>query len=116
MRDLIITGYIGEGTDGPGLYRKLWELGCGFRVDLKRIPIRQETVEACMAVGTDPYEAPCGPDCRLMAVAHAGPELDRLEEAGIPAAWIGYTTEDKDKILKIGDRKRYLNKPGKQTC
>ena len=115
MKDLIVTGYIAEGTELPGIYEQLWDLGCGFRVDMKKIPIHQATVERCELDGTDPYEARCGADCRLMAVDHAGPVLEELEAQGVHAVLIGYTTKDKDRILRIEDRVRYLNKPRRQN-
>ena len=45
-------------TEG-GVFGALWEMGSGsgvgLDIDLKKIPIRQETVEVCEALGLNPY-------------------------------------------------------------
>ena len=46
-------------TEG-GIYGALWELaeasGVGLEIDLKAIPIRQETVEVCEQFHLNPYQ------------------------------------------------------------
>ncbi len=43
-----------------GVFAALWELaekaGVGLEIDLKKLPIRQETVEICEILGINPYE------------------------------------------------------------
>ena len=45
-------------TEG-GIFGALWEMaeasGVGLEIDLKKIPIRQETVEVCEFFGVNPY-------------------------------------------------------------
>ena len=38
--------------------------------------------------------------------------VDALEEAGIPAAFIGKITDSNDRIILNGENCRYLNRPG----
>ena len=46
-------------TEG-GVFGAFWEMasgaGVGLEVDLKKIPIRQETVEICNYFGVNPYQ------------------------------------------------------------
>lgn len=97
-----------------GVFGALWELaegaGLGLTVDLKKIPIRQETVEVCEVCGVNPYEMRSGgsllitaPDGEAVAAA--------LREAAIPAVVIGRLTEGQDRILHNEEEVRYLNRP-----
>ena len=46
-------------TEG-GIFGALWEIaeasGVGLEIDLKKIPLKQETVEICEFFGINPYE------------------------------------------------------------
>lgn len=100
-------------TEG-GVFGALWEMasgaGVGLEIDLKMIPIRQETVEICEYFDVNPYQIMSSGS--MMIVTHQGHELVRkLELAGIPAAVIGRTTEGNDRILRNGQDVRYLDKP-----
>lgn len=100
-------------TEG-GVFGALWELaeaaGIGLDVDLKKIPIRQETVEICEAFGLNPYELISSGS--LLIAAPDGTQLIRdLSEAGIPAAIIGKAVEGNDRIIRNGDEKRFLEPP-----
>lgn len=98
-----------------GILGALWELaegaGLGLSVDLKKIPIRQETVEICEYVGANPYELLSG-GCLLM-VTEDGPGLVRaLNSAGIPGQMIGRTTDGHERLILNGEDVRYLDRPG----
>ena len=79
-------------TEG-GILGALWEFGegagVGLDVELRQIPIRQESVEICERYGL----------------------MRRLREAGIPAVLIGQTTKGRDRILRNGEEIRYLDRP-----
>lgn len=99
-----------------GVFGGLWELaersGVGLDADLKKIPIRQETVELCEFCGRNPYQLLSGG--ALLLAADDGQHLVReLEAAGIPAAVIGMFTEGKDRILRNDEEIRYLDLPQK---
>lgn len=98
-----------------GIFGALWELGdlcgTGLEVDLKKIPIRQETVEICEFYDENPYMIPS--EGALLIVTSSGSCLVReCENAGIAAAVIGQLRGDQDRIVKNGEEKRYLVPPG----
>lgn len=100
-------------TEG-GIYGALWELaeasGIGLEIDLKAIPIRQETVEICEYYRLNPYQL-ISSGCMLMT-SPDGPGLVRsLERAGIPAALIGRCVEGKAKKIRNGEEVSYLERP-----
>nr|WP_308626836.1 AIR synthase family protein [uncultured Eisenbergiella sp.] len=97
-------------TEG-GIFGALWEMaessGVGLEIDLKKLPIRQETVEICNFLDRNPYELISGGS--LLIAAENGADLVRkLEAENIPAAVVGRTTCGKDRIVKNGEEKRYL--------
>lgn len=100
-------------TEG-GVFGALWEMasgaGVGLEVDLKKIPIRQETVEICQYFDLNPYQIMSSGS--MMIVTDDGHELVRkLETAGIHAAVVGRTNSSNDRILRNGEDVRYLDKP-----
>ncbi len=94
-----------------GIFGALWELsrelGRGFCVDLKRIPVRQETIEVCEWFHLNPYELLSG-GMLLMAAADVGTLSESLKEAEIPFSVIGSTNGSNDRIVKNGENVRYL--------
>ena len=79
---------------------------------MKKIPIRQETVEICEYLGVNPYKLVSG-GCLLMAT-EAGLGLVReLENQGIPCALIGKATHGNDRVLINEDERRFLETPQK---
>ena len=100
-------------TEG-GVFGAFWEMasgaGVGLEVDLKKIPIRQETVEICNYFGVNPYQIMSSGS--MMIAADDGHELVRkLEQAGIHAVVVGRTNSGNDRILRNGEDVRYLDKP-----
>ena len=103
---------------GGGIYRALWELAeaaqAGIRIDLKKIPVKQETIEICEVFGLNPYELLSGG--ALLMVTEDGEMLaEKLVEAGVAAAVIGRLTDDNDRVLvnhtEEGDETRFLERP-----
>lgn len=97
-----------------GIFGALWEMAeqakVGLDVELKRIPIRQETIEICEYFSLNPYQMFCTDT--LLAAAPDGAQLVRkFAGAQIPAAVIGRTTKGKERILRNGEEIRYLDKP-----
>ena len=100
-------------TEG-GVFGALWEMGSGsgvgLDIDLKKIPIRQETVEVCEALGLNPYILMSSGS--MMIAADDGYGLaEKLKQSGIPASVVGKATEGNDRILRNGEDTRYLDKP-----
>lgn len=97
-----------------GIFGALWELaegaGVGLTIDMKKLPLRQETVEVCELCNVNPYELLSG-GCLIMT-AEDGPGLvAALEEQGIPAVIVGRVTDSHDRILLNGEETRYMDKP-----
>lgn len=97
-----------------GVFGALWELaegcGLGLSVDLKKIPIRQETVEVCEVCNVNPYEMRSAGS--LLMTSEDGPALaDALQRAGISAAVIGKLTEGNERAIVNEGEKRFLDRP-----
>ena len=97
-----------------GIFAALWELaegaGVGLTIDLKKLPLRQETVEVCEYCNVNPYQLLSG-GCLLMT-AEDGPGLaEALKAQEIPAVIVGKVTDSNDRILLNEDEVRYLDRP-----
>ena len=97
-----------------GIYASLWEMsekaGCGLEVDLRKIPVRQETIEICEFFELNPYQLMSG-GALLIATGDGKGLVKKLEDEGIPATVIGALKEGNDKIIVNGDEKRFLESP-----
>lgn len=107
------AGYVQAVGEG-GVKAALWEMAkvleCGVDVDLKALPIRQETVEICEYLGLNPYQL--SSTGSLLITAPEGEVLaGKLAAAGIPAAVVGRLTDNNDKILRSGEEVQYLDRP-----
>lgn len=97
-----------------GIYGALYELseaaGVGLEIDLRAIPIKQETVEICEYLGLNPYYLKSGGS--MLMVCDHGQELVRiLKKEGIHAAVIGRTTQTKAKAVLNAGEISYLERP-----
>lgn len=97
-----------------GIFGALWEMvedaGVGMKVDMRKLPLRQETVEVCECLDLNPYELLSG-GCLLMTAPDGAALLEALEKAGVPGAIVGKVTEGNDRILICGDEIRYMERP-----
>ena len=100
-------------TEG-GIFGALWEMaaasGVGLTVDLKKIPLRQETIEICEVFDINPYML-ISSGSLLIGTNYGYQLVQELEQAGIHAAVIGYATEGNDRIVVNGEERRYLEPP-----
>lgn len=100
-------------TEG-GVFGALWEIAqagrVGLDIDLRAIPIRQETVEICEFFDANPYQI-MSSGSMLMVTADGEKLVRELEAAGIHGTVVGRTTSNNDKILRNGEEVRYLDKP-----
>lgn len=100
-------------TEG-GIFGALWEMaeasGVGLEIDLKRIPIRQETVEICEFFDVNPYEL-ISSGCMLMAAEDGNTLVRKLDKAGIPAVVIGKATAGNDRVIVNEEERRFLEPP-----
>ncbi len=97
-----------------GIMATLWELaessGVGLSIDMKKLPIRQETVEVCEFCDVNPYELLSG-GCLVMVAEDGAGLVEALAEQNIPAVVVGKITDSNDRIIYNGEEKRFLDKP-----
>ena len=105
--------YMHDASEG-GILAALWEMaegaGAGLSIDLKKLPIRQETVEVCEHVGANPYELRSG-GCLIMTTQDGQGLVRELEAAHIPARIIGKITDGKERLILNEDEVRYMDRP-----
>lgn len=97
-----------------GIFAALWEMaeaaGVGLTIDLKKLPLKQETVEVCESCNVNPYELLSG-GCLLMTSKDGQGLVAALEAEGIPAVIVGKVTDSNDRILKNEEEIRYMDRP-----
>lgn len=100
-------------TEG-GIFGALWEMaaasGTGLEIDLRKIPIRQETVEVCEVFGINPYML-ISSGAMLIGTEHGSRLVSELEKAGIHSAVVGYATSGNDRVIINGEERRFLEPP-----
>jgi hydrogenase maturation factor len=84
--------------------------GVGLNIDLKSIPVRQETIEVCEAFGLNPYQL-ISSGSMLITTAKGHDLVSKLKDAGIHATVVGKVTEGNDRVLINEDEVRYLEPP-----
>lgn len=93
-----------------GTLRELAEgAGVGLSVDLKKFPIRQETVEVCECCEVNPYALLSGGSL-LMTTSDGEGLVEALAAKKIPATIIGRLTEGNDRVIHNDDEIRYLDR------
>lgn len=97
-----------------GIFGALWEMahgaGVGLEIDLKKLPVRQETIELCEFYDLNPYELSSG-GCLLMTAEDGNGLVMALEKEGIPAVIAGKTTAGNDRVLFNEEERRFLEPP-----
>ena len=98
-----------------GIFAALWELaeqsGVGLSIDLKKLPLRQETVEVCECCGVNPYQLLSG-GCLVMTTEDGPGLVDSLQARDIPAVVVGRVTDKSDRLLLNEDEVRYMDRSG----
>lgn len=94
-----------------GIFGGLWQLaeknGVGLVIDLKKIAVKQETIEVCEFFDSNPYKLISGGSL-LMTTEKGAYLVSELESAGIPAKIIGRTTANHDRIVENDEETRFL--------
>lgn len=97
-----------------GIFGALWEMasgaGVGLEIDLKKLPVKQETIEICEFFELNPYELLSG-GCLIMVTDDGNGLVAALAREEIPAVIVGKTTDSNDRVLYNDDEKRYLDMP-----
>ncbi len=97
-----------------GIFGALWQLaessGVGLEIDMRKIPVKQETIEICEFFGLNPYYFVSGGS--LLMTADNGHDLvHKLSKQGIFATVIGKTTDSNDRVVINDSEKRFLETP-----
>ena len=97
-----------------GVLATLWEMAeasnVGLHVDLKKMTIRQETIEVCEFCHLNPYQLTSVGS--VIVFTERGEELvQTYESLGIQATLIGSTSTEKARVILGGEEKRFLDKP-----
>lgn len=98
-------------ASGGGIFAALWEFAeaadVGLEIDLKKLPIRQETVELCDFFDINPYEMKSG-GCLVMAADNGYDLVRELEKQQIPAVVAGKVTDSHDRVVINEEERRFL--------
>lgn len=100
-------------SDG-GILAALWELAreteCGLTLDMKKLAVRQETIEVCECFRLNPYQLTSNGS--FLMLSEDGEKLaDTLRREGVQAAVIGQLTDSNDKVIHNGQDVRYIDRP-----
>ena len=101
---------MGEG----GFLSALWKVAeasqTGLRVDLRKIPIRQETIEICERFDINPYRL-FSKGAVLLGMPGGHSFVQECRQQGLSAAVIGQTDSGNDRLLFSGSNARFLERP-----
>lgn len=102
-----------EAGDG-GIFTAIWNLSgayeTGMEIILRRISIRQETVEICERYELNPYRL-YSKGCYLLAAANGGRLVRQLEEQGIAAKTVGQVNSGIAREIINEQSRGYLERP-----
>lgn len=100
-------------ADG-GLFAALWKLaardGVGLEVNLKSVPILQETIEVAEFFDINPYKLR-GNGAALIVTSDAEGLIEELALQNILGTEIGKIIEGKDRYVITGEERRFLEEP-----
>lgn len=94
-----------------GIFGALWDMaeasGIGLDIDLKKLPIRQDTIEISEFFDINPYKLLSGGSLIIIA-ADGTRVLRELEKTGKKAVIVGATTDSNDRVLISDEERRFL--------
>lgn len=103
---------LGMGGILTGLWQMADQAGLGLTADLRKIPIRQETIEVCELFDVNPYNLDSS-GAILIGTDSAMALKEELEREKIPCTVIGRVQEGAERVLYNQEIKRYIEKPQK---
>lgn len=101
---------LGTGGILAGLWKVAEASEMGLFADLRKIPVRQETIEICERFDLNPYKL-LSEGSILLGTLRGEELVQYYSEQGIPAAVIGKAVKGNDRILRSGENIRYLERP-----
>ena len=84
--------------------------GVGLTIDMKKLPLRQETVEVCEFCNVNPYELRSGGSL-IIASPEGTAVVEALAAEGIPAVIVGRFTDSNERLILNEDEVRYMDRP-----
>lgn len=112
--DISVGAAEGEPVGEGGILTAIWHLTGAYRLgaefSLRRIPIRQGTIEICEIWGLNPYRL-YSAGCWLLTADNGGRLVQSLEGQGIAAAVIGSVTPGIARVISDGGERGFLNRP-----
>lgn len=97
-----------------GIFTAVWNLSgayeTGMEIILRRIPIRQETVEICERYELNPYRL-YSKGCYLLAAVNGGRLVQQLEQQGIAAKVAGQVKPGISREIINAQSHGYLERP-----
>ena len=109
-QDILYMHHVSDG----GVFAAVWEMvsavNLGIEIDIKKIPVWQETIEIAEVFDYNPYMID-GTGAVLIAVKDGTALVEKLESAGIYADVIGHITSGRDRVVMNGDERRFLEPP-----
>lgn len=101
---------VGEG----GLNRTLFQLGKstgrGYEIQARYVPVNQITIEFCEYFDLNPWSL-LSAGCVLLICSQTSKLLQELNRTEIPAAVIGFMTDQKEKVITYGAARSLINRP-----
>lgn len=103
-----------EPAGDGGILRTLWDLSgayeTGITFSLRRIPVRQSTIEICERFELNPYRLYSG-GCYLLTADNGGHLVEVLAAEGIPSAVIGTVDTGIARVMIHGEGRGFLERP-----
>lgn len=103
----IYTHDVSEGGIFGALYELSEILRCGLDIDLRKIPMTQETIEYCEYFDINPYMLVSG-GALLIVTEEPKDIIRRCQNHDIDVTIIGSLTQANDKVIRNEDEVRYL--------
>lgn len=107
------ASYWREAGDG-GIMAALWEVfeesNLGFEIELRKLPIRQETVEVCELFDINPYRL-LSKECMILTAENGNDLVRILSEQGIHAVIIGKAEAGIKRQIYNGETRSFLDRP-----
>jgi len=102
-----------DATEG-GLLGALYELasasGVGFEIDVRSVPVREETKLICQAAGIDPLKL-ISSGCMIITTPDPDDILNRIRAVGVSATVIGRITANRIGVVVDGDSRQPVGPP-----
>ena len=96
-----------------GVFAGLWNMGelagVGLEIYIKKIPIKQETIEISNFFDVNPYTMFSAGSCLVLS-KNGGRLKSRLAGQGIFSEVIGFTRKNNDRVVINGEERRFLER------